>query len=207
MRKPTAIIISAYWVTLKATICAVMVVPIFAPMMTPTDWVSVIKPAEIKPTTSTVVTDEELSTAVTKAPVSAPIKRFLVSRSSTSLSESPAAAFSPSDICSMPNKNMASPPNNPIPRLNQSIASPSGSVVASAGSAIAKRRKVPDSKIALERFKADMFVDNSRCFILYSISSRNTVLRIYRDFNKSSGRRWDYQLIQYALLLSEQMKV
>lgn len=39
-----------------------------APIMMPTDWVSVIRPAVINPTTSTVVTEEDWMTAVTKAP-------------------------------------------------------------------------------------------------------------------------------------------
>lgn len=38
-----------------------------------------IMPAETKPTTSTVVTDEDCTTAVTKAPVMAPVKRLVVS--------------------------------------------------------------------------------------------------------------------------------
>jgi len=46
-------------VTLKATICAVIVVPMLAPMMIPTDCESDINPAVIKPTTSTVVTEED----------------------------------------------------------------------------------------------------------------------------------------------------
>ena len=50
-----------------------------APMITPTDWVRVIMPLLMKPTTSKVVTVEELSTPVTKAPVNAPINRFVVS--------------------------------------------------------------------------------------------------------------------------------
>ena len=56
---PTAIIGRAYSVTLKAIICAVMVVPMLAPIITPIDWVSVISPAVMKPTTSTVVTEED----------------------------------------------------------------------------------------------------------------------------------------------------
>jgi len=42
MKKPDATITSAYWVTLKATIWSVKVLPILAPMITPTDWTSVL---------------------------------------------------------------------------------------------------------------------------------------------------------------------
>jgi hypothetical protein len=49
-------------------------------MITPIDWLTDISPAETKPTTNTVVTDEDWMTAVTKAPVSAPVKRFVVRR-------------------------------------------------------------------------------------------------------------------------------
>ena len=41
------------------TIQPVMVVPMFAPIMTPTDWASDIKPALTKPTTMTVVAEED----------------------------------------------------------------------------------------------------------------------------------------------------
>ena len=40
-------------------------------------------PPEIKPTTSKVVTVDELSMPVTKAPVAAPIKRLVVSFANT----------------------------------------------------------------------------------------------------------------------------
>ena len=73
MAKPTAISSKAALVILKATIWAVMVVPMLAPMMTPTDWARDMSPAEMKPTTSTVVTEEDWITAVTRAPVNTPI--------------------------------------------------------------------------------------------------------------------------------------
>ena len=50
-----------------------------APMITPIDCWRFSRPAERKPTTRTVVTDEDWITAVTKAPVKAPKKRFRVS--------------------------------------------------------------------------------------------------------------------------------
>ena len=67
----------------KATICAVIVVPTLAPRMTPIDWLSVSNPAEMKPTTSTVVTEDDWMTAVMRAPAIAAVKRFLVSRASS----------------------------------------------------------------------------------------------------------------------------
>ena len=57
--KPTAIIASAALVTLKATIWAVIVVPMFAPMITEIDCDMDMRPAEMNPTTSTVVTDDD----------------------------------------------------------------------------------------------------------------------------------------------------
>ncbi len=121
MLKPKPIISSAALVTLKATICAVIVVPMFAPMITPTDWDSDIRPAEMKPTTSTVVTDDDWITAVTKAPVIAPMNRFEVSLARIDFMRSPATAFSAVAICSMPNRNSARPPNSCMPITPQSI--------------------------------------------------------------------------------------
>ena len=57
--KPMAIMASAYLVTLKAIIWAVMVVPMLAPIITPIDCCSDMRQAEIKPTSSTVVTDND----------------------------------------------------------------------------------------------------------------------------------------------------
>ena len=54
---PTARSNSAYLVTLKATIWAVMVVPILDPMTTPMVWESDMSPADTKPTSMTVVTE------------------------------------------------------------------------------------------------------------------------------------------------------
>ncbi len=106
---------SAAAVTLKATICAVMVVPTFAPKITPTDWTRVMRPALTKPTTSTVVTDEDWIIAVTRAPVNAPVTGLRVSFVSRIFICSPAAAFRPSVIFSMPYRKSASPPNRPTP--------------------------------------------------------------------------------------------
>ena len=114
VRKPRAIISKAYLVTLKATIWAVMVVPMLAPMMTPIDWDSDIRPAVMKPTTSTVVTDEDWITAVTKAPVTTPMKRFLVSLPRIDFMRSPATSLRALAISSIPNRKSARPPRRPI---------------------------------------------------------------------------------------------
>ena len=45
-----------------------MVVPTLAPRITPMAWLRVMTPEEMKPTTSTVVTDDDWMTAVTPAP-------------------------------------------------------------------------------------------------------------------------------------------
>ena len=112
--KPTATRARAYFVILNAMIWAVIVVPTFAPMITPTDCWSDSRPAEMNPTTSTVVTDEDWITAVTKAPVVAAMNRFFVSLARTLLMPEPATDFNASVICSMPNKKTASPPRSPM---------------------------------------------------------------------------------------------
>ena len=53
-------------------------VPIFAPIITPTDWVSDIKPAFTKLTIITVVADDDCITAVTITPVSILVALFVV---------------------------------------------------------------------------------------------------------------------------------
>jgi hypothetical protein len=81
-------------VTLKATIWAVTVVPMFAPRMTPTPWERDMRPELMKLTTSTVVTEDDWITVVTRAPVSSPAKRFTVSLASSRRRRSPATALS-----------------------------------------------------------------------------------------------------------------
>ncbi len=100
--KPTAIINSAYFVTLKAMIWAVMVVPMFAPKMMETDCERLIKPADTNPTSNTVVTDEDWMIAVVTVPVSTPKKRFLDKAARINFIFSPAAFFKPSLISSIP---------------------------------------------------------------------------------------------------------
>jgi len=83
-------------------IWVVTVVPILAPMMIPTDWAMVMRLAVTNPTTSTVVTVEELTMAVTRAPVRTAVNRLVVRRERMSLRRPPATAFRASDRSSSP---------------------------------------------------------------------------------------------------------
>ena len=85
MKNPTARTGRAISLTLKARIWAVIVVPILAPRMTATLCEVDIRPAEIKPTSSTVVMDEDWMIAVIVAPVATPMKRLRVTRASNDL--------------------------------------------------------------------------------------------------------------------------
>ncbi len=124
--------------TLKATIWAVMVVPMSAPRITPMAWDRDMSPAVTKPTSMTVVTDEDWMMAVTKAPVIRPMMRLLVSRARICFMLSPATFFRASAICSMPYRNTARPPSRVMPIIHQSIACPP-SVVAAARTGMAIR--------------------------------------------------------------------
>ncbi len=110
-------------VTLNAMIWAVIVVPMFAPMITPIDWESDIRPELMKPTTKTVVTLDDCMTAVIPAPVTIPMNRLVVRRPRMRRIRSPATAFSDSVRWSMPNRNTASPPKSPIRRTGRSMPS------------------------------------------------------------------------------------
>ena len=74
-----------------------------------------MRPALTKPTTRTVVTDEDWFTTVTRAPVSAPVAALRVSLVNSIFICSPAAVLRPSVIFSMPYKKSASPPSKPTP--------------------------------------------------------------------------------------------
>ncbi|CUO21471.1 Uncharacterised protein [Flavonifractor plautii] len=79
-----------------------MVVPILAPMMIHTACFSVIMPELTKPTTMTVVAEEDWMTAVMPAPTRMPRKRLEVSRSRMPFMRLPAAASRPALIICMP---------------------------------------------------------------------------------------------------------
>ena len=97
---------------LKDTSWAVIVVPIFAPIITPAACINVIRPAFTKLTTITVVAPELCIAAVTNAPTHTPITLLLVIFSKIPLSFSPAALSKPSLINFIPNKNSPKPPIN-----------------------------------------------------------------------------------------------
>ena len=98
---------------LNAMICAVIVVPIFAPKIMEIACGNVIKPALTNPITITVVALLLCKTAVTNAPANTPMIGFFVSNPKIYRIRSPAAFCKPSLIISIPNKNNANPPNNP----------------------------------------------------------------------------------------------
>lgn len=71
----------------------VTVVPTFAPMMTPTAWVRESSPALTKPTTMTVVAEDDWMTAVITSPASMANSRLCVTISSSRLSRLPGGLF------------------------------------------------------------------------------------------------------------------
>ena len=89
----------------------VTVVPMFAPIITPTACVRDISPALTKPTTMTVVAEEDCTTAVMVMPASMARKRLPVTMPSSFFSRVPAAFSSASPISCIPNRNSPSPPN------------------------------------------------------------------------------------------------
>ena len=90
------------WMPVSERIQLVIVVPMFAPMITPTAWESFMMPELTKPTTMTVVAEEDWITAVTAAPSSTARMRLLVSCSRMFSSLPPEARESPSPITCMP---------------------------------------------------------------------------------------------------------
>ena len=88
--------------TSRAMSWPVMVVPMLAPMMIHTAWRRVIMPELTKPTTMTVVAEEDWMTAVMPAPTSTPRTRLAVSFSRMCFIRLPAAASRPELIICMP---------------------------------------------------------------------------------------------------------
>ncbi len=87
---------------IRATIHAVVVVPRFAPMITPMAWISVSRPAFTKETTRTVDADDDWTRVVVKKPVRIPLKRVLVMPARAVRMRSPAIFCTPSDITFIP---------------------------------------------------------------------------------------------------------
>lgn len=104
----------------SAMICAVTVVPRFAPMMMAAAWVSNSSSAATNPTVSTDVTDDDCKTAVVTAPVSAPVTRFPARVPSRRSMRWPASTFKLSVRSDIPMRNRASPPRSPSPSSTQS---------------------------------------------------------------------------------------
>ena len=131
IRNPPATSSSAYFLMGKATICAVIVVPMSAPRMTPMACESDIRFAVTNPTSITVVTEDDWMMAVTTAPVTRPMSRLVVSLPRIWRILSPATIFRDSPIWSIPNRNRASPPASWMTIWTQS--SPASPVAATPG--------------------------------------------------------------------------
>ena len=93
------------------SISDVTVVPTFAPIITPTACVSDKRPAFTKPTTMTVVAEEDWITAVMATPASIASTRLCVTIPRIFFSRLPAARSSPSPMTFMPNRKRLSPPS------------------------------------------------------------------------------------------------
>ena len=90
------------WIPVRLKIQDVTVVPIFAPMIIPTTWESFMIPEFTKPTTITVVADEDWITAVTPIPRRTALIGLDVRVSRIRSSFPPATFASPSPIKFIP---------------------------------------------------------------------------------------------------------
>ena len=98
-----------------------MVVPMFAPIITPADWRRVIKPAFTKLTVITVVTEEDWTIEVIPNPVKTPLTLFDVMEPSIDRNRLPAACCKPSLISFIPKMKNA---NAPISMSNLATPQP-----------------------------------------------------------------------------------
>ena len=98
-------------IPVRLSIQEVTVVPIFAPMMTPTACTNFIIPELTNPTTITVVAEDDWITAVTPHPRSTALMGLEVSFSRIRSSFPPETFARPSPIAFIPYKNSANPPN------------------------------------------------------------------------------------------------
>lgn len=101
-----------YFPTLSTKIQPVMVVPMLAPIMTPTAWDSSITPLLTKPTTITVVTELDCTMQVTSTPTVVANKRLLVTAPINLRRLLPATACIPSDMFFIPSRKIPRPPTN-----------------------------------------------------------------------------------------------
>ena len=90
----------------------VILVPMIAPMIMAMAWRSFIMAEFTKPTTMTLVAEEDWITAVTPAPSKMPLSGVEESRYRISSSLLPATFFSPSPISDIPYRNIATPPRS-----------------------------------------------------------------------------------------------
>ena len=97
-------------IPVRLKIQEVAVVPILAPMMIPTAWLSFMMPEFTNPTTITVVAEDDWITAVTPAPKSTACQRFFVKVSRMRSILPPDAWERPSPIIDIPYKKKANPP-------------------------------------------------------------------------------------------------
>ena len=86
----------------RLRIQAVTVVPMLAPMMTPTDWESFISPELTSPTSMTVTAEEDCTTPVTKIPRIRPRRGLPVIRRRISSMRLPASLVRDWDIIFIP---------------------------------------------------------------------------------------------------------
>ena len=110
-------------IPLSAVSHAVTAVPTFAPRMTLMAWPSSMVPELTKPTTMTVVADEDWMMAVTPRPKRKPLNLLEVRLPRMVLSLRPALFFSASPIRSIPKRNSARP-HTRDKMSNKSIFSP-----------------------------------------------------------------------------------
>ena len=131
---------------LRLNIQAVTVVPMLAPMITLMAWVSVISPELTKPTTMTVVAEDDWMMAVTPRPVSRPTHLPVVSLPSSALRLPPARFSNASPIRFMPNRNRDRPPIR-VSTLNRSMVIPPNHRPHSSGRCCCRSRREtsPDS--------------------------------------------------------------
>ena len=96
---------------LNAVICAVTVVPILAPIMTPIAWASVMRPDVTKPMTMTSVAEELCTKIVTAIPARIDVTLLVVALPRMTFRLSPQAFLSPLDMIVMPYRNSPTPPS------------------------------------------------------------------------------------------------
>ena len=100
--KNSSIILPEESISISLMICAVIVVPMLAPITMLTACLRFRIPALIRPTVRTIVAVELWITAVTSIPVITPITTFWVALPRTLLRAEPDRFFSPSPITSIP---------------------------------------------------------------------------------------------------------